>query len=381
MVSSSKKNLVVKKDSTPSCSAPSSTSVNTALVCAGEVASSSSALDSIDTATSPVKSLTPRSIHKKRVALVLGSGGARGYAHIGVIEELEARGYEIVGVSGCSMGALIGGLYAAGKLEEYRDWVTELNYLDLFRLVDVTWSPMGAIKGEKVMSIIANMLQERQIEDLPIHFSSVATDLLHQKEVWFQEGSLLQSIRASVAVPGVITPVEYHGRVLVDGGLLNPLPISPAVAWHADLIIAVNVTAKTDLPLSLEKLRGDTTAEPNGLGDWINRVSSKVGDLLGRLNFWEDDSNEPVSHGEATDTGWGKLNIVLQSFETTQAALAKYKIAGYPPDILIEMPRNACSSYEFHRAKELIELGQQLAKHKLDAWEAAQPVLSGDLDG
>lgn len=332
------------------------------------------------------RSLSIRSSHNKRVALVLGSGGARGFAHIGVIEELEARGYEIVGVSGCSMGALIGGLYAAGKLKDYKAWVTGLNYFDLFRLVDVTWSPMGAIKGEKVMDVISRLLNGRSIESLPIPFTSVATDLASQKEVWFQEGSLEQAIRASVAVPGVITPVQDRGRTLVDGGLLNPLPITPAVAWHADLIVAVNVTAQNS-GASLDDLMPDWNthakkeADPTAVSEWMHRIRGRAGDLLGRLNFWEGDANEPVGQGEGTDTNWGKLNIMLQSFEATQAALAQYKIAGYPPDVLIEVPRSVCSSYEFHRASQLIELGQGLAKKQLATWEAYHPVVSGDLDG
>lgn len=333
-----------------------------------------------------LRGLQVRSAHNKRVALVLGSGGARGFAHIGVIEELEARGYEIVGISGCSMGALIGGLYAAGKLKEYKEWVTKLNYFDLFRLVDVTWSPMGAIKGEKVMDVITGLLNGRSIESLPIPFTSVATDLVNQKEVWFQEGSLEQAIRASIAVPGVITPVQDRGRILVDGGLLNPLPITPAVAWHADLIVAVNVTAQNS-GASLDDLMPDwenhnkKPTEPTAVGEWMHRIKGRTGELLGRLNFWEGDENEPVGQGEGTDTNWGKLNIMLQSFETTQAALAQYKIAGYPPDVLIEVPRTVCSSYEFHRASQLIELGHRLAKEKINKWEAFHPVMSGDLDG
>lgn len=328
------------------------------------------------------KAINLRSAHKKRVGLVLGSGGARGYAHIGVIEELEARGYEIVGVSGCSMGALIGGLYAAGKLPEYKEWVCGLNYLDFFRLIDITWSPMGAIKGEKVMKVITKMLEGRKIEDLRIPFTSVATDLLNQKEVWFQEGSLARAIRASAAVPGVITPVEYRGRILVDGGLLNPLPIAPAVAWHADLIIAVNVTAQTRLEAEIADMLECEEANDSGqLADWMGRVNDKASQLLGKMKFWNANTDEEPSHGQGSDTSWGKLNIVLQSFETTQAALTKYKIAGYSPDILIEIPRHSCSSFEFHKAKKLIELGQAFAKAKLDEWEASHPVLSGDLDG
>lgn len=328
----------------------------------------------------------PLFAHKKRVALVLGSGGARGYAHIGVIEELEARGYEIIGVAGCSMGALVGGIYAAGKLKAYKKWVTQLNYLDLFKLIDFTWSPLGAIKGEKIMRSLARLIGDVKIEDLPIPFTSVATDLLNQKEVWFQEGSLEQAIRASIAVPGVITPVEFAGRTLVDGGLLNPLPLNQAAAWHADFIVAVNVTAagkSTDLTgLIPEDPKEQLTANETNktLKAWVNRVSRKSSQLLSKLKPWRQTNTENPSQGKASDTNWGKLNIILQSFDITQSALAQYKIAGYPPDVLIEVPRSICSGYEFHRANELIVLGQQLAKEQLDKWEADQPWLMGDLD-
>lgn len=320
-----------------------------------------------------------------RVALVLGSGGARGYAHIGVIEELEARGYEIIGISGCSMGALVGGLYAAGKLRDYQNWVTGLDYFDLLRLVDVTWSPMGAIKGEKIMQVIAQMLAEVKIEDLPIPYTSVATDLTKQKEVWFQQGSLEEAIRASIAVPGVITPVQHQGRTLVDGGLLNPLPITPVVAYHADLIVAVNVTAQNSRA-TLDELMPDwltknaNVKEPTAVREWMGRVKGRAGQLIGRLNFWEDESQETYDEHQASDTRWGKLDVILQSFEITQSALTQYKVAGYPPDVLMEVPRTACGGYEFHKAKQLIELGRRVAREKMTEWEGLTPRQEGDLD-
>ncbi|SFB82395.1 NTE family protein [Marinospirillum celere] len=326
-----------------------------------------------------------RKKHHTSVALVLGSGGARGYAHIGVIEELEARGYEIVGVSGCSMGALVGGLYAAGKLNNYRDWVKGLDYFDLLRLVDVTWSPLGAIKGEKIMQVIGEMLGDIKIEDLPIPYTSVATDLTKQKEVWFQQGSLEEAIRASIAVPGVITPVQHRGRTLVDGGLLNPLPITPVVAYHADLIIAVNVTSQSSRA-TLQEMMPDwennpgADQEPGAVGEWMKRVKGRAGQLLGKLTFWDEDAQGASSEREASDTRWGKLDVILQSFEITQSALSEYKVAGYPPDILMEVPRTACSGYEFHKANQLIELGRRVARDKLELWEASVPIREGDLD-
>ncbi|WP_136067286.1 patatin-like phospholipase family protein [Modicisalibacter radicis] len=317
----------------------------------------------------------------KRVALVLGSGGARGYAHIGVIDELEARGYEVVAIAGCSMGAVIGGVYAAGELQGYRDWVTRLDYFDVLRLVDVTWSPMGAMRASKVMSRISKLVGDTRIEDLPIPLTTVATDIGRQREVWFQSGPLLRAIRASIAVPGLITPVHIGDQVLVDGGLLNPLPIIPTVSAQADLILAVNATAQTHKPVTLkELLPADEAAEEqrreamqdasgHGLSVWFDGMRSRA-----QRMFANGGDEDPGTHGNAGDSraaerAWGKLDIMLTSFEITQAALAMYKIAGYPPDVLVEIPKTVCGAYEFHRAEALICLGRHLGAQALDRYE------------
>jgi NTE family protein len=314
-----------------------------------------------------------------KVALVLGSGGARGYAHIGVIEALEARGFDIIAVSGCSMGALIGGIYAAGKLPEYREWVCQLDYLDVLKLVDVTWSPMGAMRASKVMSKLEALVGDILIEDLAIPITTVATDLVRQREVWFQNGSLLQAIRASIAVPGVITPVHLGGQVLVDGGLLNPLPIMPVVAAHqADFVVAVNVTAHSPLPVTLEELLpheeevADSRTQSEidrdqRMGSWVGDVRAATRKLWAGLAANGEGEEEELEE-TAEERGkreWSKLDMILESFDITQAALAKYKVAGYPPDVLIEIPKTVCSTYEFHRGRDLIRLGRHLADEAL----------------
>ena len=322
-----------------------------------------------------------------KVALVLGSGGARGYAHIGVIEALEARGFEIISIAGCSMGALIAGIYAAGKLPEYREWVCNLDYLDVLKLVDVTWSPMGAMRANKVMSKLEELVGDMLIEDLPIPVTTVATDLIRQREVWFQNGPLLQAIRASIAVPGVITPVHVGGQVLVDGGLLNPLPIMPILATHeADFVVAVNVTAHSPQPITLAELlpcedtsdsrtalERDRDANIGGWMDDVRATTRRLWDGLGGSNGEENDVDETVDLRGRRE--WGKLDMILESFDITQAALAKYKIAGYPPDVLIEIPKTVCSTYEFHRANELIRLGRHLAD---EALERRMPRIASD---
>ncbi|WP_302139128.1 patatin-like phospholipase family protein [Halomonas alkalicola] len=320
----------------------------------------------------------------KRVALVLGSGGARGYAHIGVIEELETRGYRVVAISGCSMGALVGGIYAAGQLKGYRDWVCRLAYFDVLKLVDVTWSPMGAMRASKVMEKLESLVGDVRIEELPIPVTTVATDLTRQREVWFQSGPLLEAIRASIAVPGVITPVHRGDQVLVDGGLLNPLPIIPIVSAHADFVMAVNVTAHSPRPVTLEELLPPDQAarekareearDAGGIdfGGWVDEVRSAAGrwfDGLGAGGGSADGVEGDQSEAGLRRRQWSRLDMVLASFDITQAALAKYKVAGYPPDVLIEVPKTVCGAYEFHRAEALIMLGRHLAVEALDRYE------------
>jgi NTE family protein len=337
----------------------------------------------------------------KRVALVLGSGGARGYAHIGVIEELEARGYQIACIAGCSMGAVIGGIYAAGKLKEYRDWTQSLDYLDVLRLLDVSFR-LGAIRGEKVFGKIREIVGEVNIEDLSIPFTAVATDLTNQQEIWFQEGCLHQAMRASAAIPSLFTPVVQGKRMLVDGGLINPLPIVPVVSSHCDLIIAVNLNSTHQqhyqLPV-IERppaLKGRFDQVMNSLGSRLPSFRRKQGED-DELLLQEESAQEPSNpwlqqaatpkparpdgqSAGATKSASGSrvadlsgpaslLELINQSFEVMQTSLAQYKIAGYPPDILINVPRRACRFFEFYKAPELIMLGRQIAHDTLAAYE------------
>ncbi|ANF57772.1 patatin-like phospholipase family protein [Halotalea alkalilenta] len=300
-----------------------------------------------------------------RAVLALGSGGARGYAHIGVIEEVESRGYEIAAISGCSMGAVIGGIYAAGHLDDYRDWVCRLGYLDVLRLVDLTWSGAGTMRAGRVMGHLGKWLEGIDIESLPIPFTSVATDLVRQREVWFQRGSLMRAIRASIAIPGVITPVSIDDRLLVDGGLVNPLPILPTLSVRNDLVIAVNVTALSPQNVGIDQLLPAALREELD-GDRRTRFPWRWRKRA--LDAPAAPSSERPSHRRRAQA-LGRIELILRSFDITQASLASYKIAGSPPDVLIEIPKTVCGSYEFHRAAELIVLGRYLAAKALDRYE------------
>lgn len=330
----------------------------------------------------------------KKVALVLGSGGARGYAHIGVIEELQARGYEIGCIAGCSMGAVVGGIFAAGKLREYREWTESLDYLDVLRLLDVSFR-LGAIRGERVFGRIQEIVGEVDIENLDIPFTAVATDLTNQQEIWFQEGCLHQAMRASAAIPSLFTPVVQGKRMLVDGGLLNPLPIVPVVSSHCDLIIAVNLNATNhthyQLPV-IERpaaLKGRIDQMMSSLGSRLPSFRRKSEDevlLLAEGQRQADDISSAAAPSHDDDEAAPKsasgshvaefsgpaslLELVNQSFEVMQTSLAQYKIAGYPPDILINVPKRVCRFFEFYKAPELIMLGRQIARDTLDKYES-----------
>ena len=376
----------------------------------------------------------------RTVALVLGSGGARGYAHIGVIEVLLERGYRIIAIAGCSMGALIGGIHAAGRLQDYKDWVTGLGQFDVLKLLDISLSSPGAIRGEKIFSIVNDLLGDVRIEDLPLSYTAVATDLLAHKEVWFQEGPLHQAIRASVAIPSLLTPVLLGGRVLVDGGVLNPLPIIPTIASHADLIIAVNLSGEDAQPFRLIE-RDKHVIRNNHTEEWLEKIREKTARWFD-LDTWrsfsnrgldadpkkaheealeaEDSSGDAVPAAEANqqnqdtttpapgekgsekmaildnhsalvsvrddeanpDIGWdkiglGKFDIMNLTFETMQSALTQYKLAGYPPDILIDIPKHACRSFDYHKAPEMIQLGRERAEAALDRMLHGQQVPRG----
>src|SRR6201999_2207541 len=181
--------------------------------------------------------LTPEQHHGRRVALALGSGGARGYAHIGVIHELQDRGYHIVGIAGSSMGALVGGLQAAERLDEFADWARSLTQRSILRLLDPSIAAAGVLRAERILDAVRDILGEGPTDDLPTPYTAVPTDLISGKSVWLQRGPVDAAIRASIAIPGVIMPHVLDGRLLADGGILDPLPMAPIAAVNADLTI------------------------------------------------------------------------------------------------------------------------------------------------
>lgn len=297
------------------------------------------------------------------VSLVLGAGGARGLAHIGVIEVLQARGYRIAGIAGSSMGALVGGIHAAGKLRAYRDWALALDRRDVLRLLDFAFGHPGLIKGERVLAVLRELVGEHRIEDLSIPFTAVATDIGSRREVWLNKGSLFDAIRASIAIPMVFTPQRLMGRELVDGGLLAPVPIAATRQVHADLVIAVDVNARPEGPRSAPRNGSSPmaeSAEGNGQPqDLRERIEKFLDSLLGKD---EDERSQT-----------GLVDLMARSLDVMQSQISRMQLALDPPDLMIRVPHDSCLFYEFWRAAELIRRGREIANRALEVFEARKP--------
>lgn len=325
----------------------------------------------------------------KRVALALGSGGARGYAHIGVINELRSRGYEVVGIAGSSMGALVGGLCAAGHLDEFTEWAGTLTQRAVLRLLDPSLTAPGVFRAGRILDAVHDILGDATIESLPIPYTAVTTDLIAGKSVWLQHGPVDEAIRASIAIPGVIAPHLLDGRLLADGGILDPLPVAPIAAVNADLTVAISVSGvEADLT--------DPAGDARPTRERLTRLLRSTSALLDRFSAPEhgtdhdpgaeqtdpnraygagDDVEDPMLEDarETTIPKLGSFAILNRTIDISQAALARHQMAAYPPDVLIEVPRTSCRSLDFHRAAEMIALGHELAVRALDRMEAEQP--------
>ena len=280
------------------------------------------------------------------VSLVLGSGGARGLAHIGVIDYLVNNGYHIRSLAGSSMGALIGGVFAAGKLDDYTRWVTRLQRLDVIRLLDLSFGNTGLFKGERVIGELKELIGDRHIEDLPVSFTAVATDIQNGKEIWISRGPLFDAIRASIAIPMIFTPHTLSNRQLVDGGLVNPVPVGPTLHVHTDLTVAVNASAEP--AGDLQSPDWEAVRDDEEEGSLRQRIAAFIADLTHQRNIREEDM--------------GLMDIMFRSMDIMQNMIARFQLATYTPDVVIEIPRDICSAYEMYRARELIDCGREKAE-------------------
>jgi len=282
---------------------------------------------------------------RERVALGLGAGGARGLAQIGVIEALEARGFQIVAIAGASSGALVGGVHAAGKLAEFRDAISGMGRGAFVRLLDPVVGRPAVIAGRRLVDAMREVVGDPLIETLPVAFTAVAVDMERQREVWLREGLLWDALRASFAVPGLFTPHVVHGRPLVDGGLLAPLPITATRLSDAHRLVAVDMHGWPRHPPGSPALRMDPSTGHAGNGRLARWLDRRLGNDSEEIGFAE---------------------TMARALDTMQAQIARVQLALDPPELLIRIPRDACQFYEFWRARELIEIGRVEAERAMD---------------
>jgi NTE family protein len=289
---------------------------------------------------------------KKKVQLVLGSGGARGIAHIGVIQMLMQDGYEIVEVVGSSMGAVVGGMYCAGYLNQYTEWLLKQTKSDVYRLFDITFSMKGFVKGERIFGVLEQLAGQQQIEKLPIPFTAIATDMISRTEVHFTEGDLYKALRASTGIPGVFTPVADNKSLFVDGAVLNPLPVNLITPRSDALIVAVNLNGAFASEAATEK---KTIAEISS-GQQENENQA----MLTRLRNFFNSASKPETKSPDVDEmpSLSMFELLNASYDATLDRLVDIMLEKAPVDVLVEIPRNACSVFEFYRSAELINIGK-----------------------
>lgn len=295
----------------------------------------------------------------KTISLALGSGGARGLAHIGVIRRLKECGYEPSYIAGTSIGALIGGIYAAGKLDLYEEWARDLSRTDMLKLLDFSFTRGAVIKGDKVIDAICELIGDQDIESLPIGFTAVATDIREQSEVWLSRGSLFTAIRASTAIPTLMSPVMQDGRMLADGGLVNPIPIAPTLNNGANLTIAVDLNARRESVSKTTKPRPRKDTTPVSQG----KYRKAIGEFIDKLRPSRE--SQPSEEPNASF-----LQMTTQTIEIMQNGIARLKLAAYKPDMVISIPRDLCQFWEFDRAAEMIEFGYERASIAIDEYES-----------
>ena len=297
-----------------------------------------------------------------KVALVLASGGSRGLAHIGAIEVLEERGFEITSVSGASMGALVGGVYAAGGLDAFKEWMKTVDRMKVFNLMDFTISNGGFVKGERVIDELKAIIPDRKIEELPIRFTAVATDILHRREVVFDSGSLYDAIRSSISLPSVFTPNRIGDMLLIDGGVVNPVPVNRVSRTPGDILVAV------DLNGPFEEKEEDEEPERRK-GRMRQRLEQIVDTVMDKVRKEEVDRELKTGKDEEKDddSDMGIVSILNQSSSMMIQTNADLTLQLYPPDVLVRIAKNAYGTMEFYKYDEIVALGRQKMEAALDA--------------
>lgn len=286
-------------------------------------------------------------VKKKNVALALSSGGARGLAHIGAIEELEAQGYHISSIAGCSMGALIGGVYAAGKLNEFREWMKTIDRKKMLGLIDFSLSLNHIVKGTRIIEAIMEFVPDVNIEDLPIPYCAVATDLKAGREVLFRKGSLFKAIRASISLPSFYEPVQRDDMILIDGGIINPLPLNRVKRLPGDILVGVDVSGH-DYKAQWDEMHRLTAMQKSDTS-----LKTKILDMLIPDNI-EFNYYTVLSRASS---------LMIRQNSILMAQLMN-------PDILIDIQMNRYGTFDFDKSEKLIAIGRQKTLQAISKYES-----------
>ena len=284
-------------------------------------------------------------VKTKNVALALSSGGARGLAHIGAIEELEAQGYHISSIAGCSMGALIGGVYAAGKLNEFREWMKTIDRKKMLGLIDFSLSLNHIVKGTRIIESIMEFVPDVNIEDLPIPYCAVATDLKAGREVMFRKGSLFKAIRASISLPSFYEPVKRNDMILIDGGIMNPLPLNRVKRQAGDILVGVDVSGH-DYKAQWDELQRLTAIQKHD-----KSLKSKILDMLIPDNI---------------EFNYYTVLSRASSLMIRQNSILMAKLTN--PDILVDIQMNRYGTFDFDKSEKLIAIGHQKTSQAIDKY-------------
>ena len=287
----------------------------------------------------------------KDVALVLSSGGARGLAHIGAIEELESHGYHISSIAGCSMGALIGGVYAAGKLKEFREWMKTIDRKKMIELTDFSFSINHLAKGTRIIEAIMEFVPDMAIEDLPVPYCAVATDLKAGREVVFNKGRLFEAIRASISMPSFYKPVQRDGMVLIDGGILNPIPLNRVKRQKKDILVGIDVSGH-DYKTQWDEMHRLTEMQKQD-----NSLKSKILDML------IPDNIEFNYYTMLSRTN----SLMIRQNSILMAKLMK-------PDILVDIQMSRYGTFDFDKSEKLVAIGKQKTLHAIEKYESVKEI-------
>lgn len=293
--------------------------------------------------------------NRKKVALVLASGGSRGLAHIGAIEVLEENGYTVTSIAGASMGALVGGIYAAGGLDAFKEWMKTVDRMKVFNLMDFTIGNGGFVKGDKVIDELKSIIPDKLIESLPIPFTAVATDIRHRKEVVFDRGSLYDAIRSSISLPSIFTPNRIGDMLMIDGGVVNPVPVNRVVRTPGDILVAVDLNGPY-----IEKPEDRQEHAKGRIRQRLEKIVDTIADKVKKdevdAQLLPDPDNRDKEKED--DNDMGIVTILNESSSVMIQTNADLTLKLYPPDILVRIAKNAYSTMEFYKYDEIVALGR-----------------------